>query len=60
MNAIKLVSNEKGQGLTEYMILVFLVALVSLGTVKSLGSTVMNKLERVQTKLQNDVVLKQD
>jgi Flp pilus assembly pilin Flp len=57
MNAAKLLSNRGGQGLTEYMILVFLVALVSLGTIKAIGSSVMNRLEQVQDTIQREVNL---
>ena len=44
--------NRKGQGLTEYIILVALVAIASLGVVEVLGSTVRHKLAAITLRLQ--------
>ncbi|MCM0607071.1 MAG: hypothetical protein KA715_13360 [Xanthomonadaceae bacterium] len=54
MNIIK---NKRGQGLTEYMILVFLVAAVSVGTVHTMGRTLKTKLETAQRQIVREVVL---
>lgn len=54
MNSLK---NNSGQGLTEYMILVFLVAAVSVGTVHTMGRTVKTKLETAQRQITREVVL---
>lgn len=42
--ALKPIRNRRGQGLTEYIILVVLVAIVSIGTVKTLGNRVKTKM----------------
>jgi hypothetical protein len=39
------------------MILVFLVAIISLGTVKSIGSTLQTKFETINRKIKSEVVL---
>ncbi len=44
--------NKRGQGLTEYIILVALIAIASLGIVEVLGSTIMHKMATVTAKLQ--------
>jgi hypothetical protein len=38
-------SQQKGQGLTEYLILMVLISLVSIAAVKSLGGTIQRKLQ---------------
>lgn len=40
-----LIKDESGQGLTEYLILLVLVAVVSIGAATTLGSTVEKKLK---------------
>lgn len=37
--------NRRGQGLTEYLILMVLISLVSIAAVKSLGGTIQRKLQ---------------
>jgi Flp pilus assembly pilin Flp len=49
--------DEKGQGLTEYLILLLLVAIVSIGTVKVLGNTVKMKLREAKDHINKEVVL---
>jgi len=49
---LKIIKNKSGQGLTEYIILVALVAIASLGVVEVLSSTVTHKLAVVTAKLQ--------
>jgi Flp pilus assembly pilin Flp len=44
--------NRKGQGLTEYIILVALIAVASLGVVELLGTTVRYKTAQATAKLQ--------
>ena len=41
----------KGQGLTEYLVLLLLVAVISIGAVKALGNTVKSKLKEAQTQI---------
>jgi hypothetical protein len=47
----------KGQGLTEYLILLILVAVISIGAVKSLGGTVKRKIETANRRINADVSL---
>jgi pilus assembly protein Flp/PilA len=49
---IKRLKNKRGQGLTEYIILVALVAVASLGVVEVLNSTLTHKLAVITAKLQ--------
>jgi len=46
------VNNKKGQGLTEYIILVALVAVASLGIMEVLGATINHKIAAITAKLQ--------
>ena len=48
-------NGKRGQGLTEYLILVLLVAVVSIAAAKSLGGTVKRKLELAQRHINSDV-----
>lgn len=54
---MKLIRNESGQGLSEYLILVLLIAVVSIASVKSLGGTVKTKLQSIRNHINSDVVL---
>ena len=47
--------DEKGQGLTEYITLLVLVALVAVGAAKSIGTTVRNKLETARKHINQDI-----
>lgn len=47
-----MLNNNRGQGLTEYVILVALIAIASLGIVEVLGSTINTKLAAITNKLQ--------
>ena len=47
-----IIKNRKGQGLTEYVILVALIAVASLGVIELLGSTINQKIAVVTEKLQ--------
>lgn len=55
MNAL-LKLNRKGQGLTEYMILVFLVAFVSIGAVKTMGTRIRGRLKDINKKITQDAM----
>lgn len=52
-----MILNNKGQGLTEYLILLILIAVVSIGAAKTLGSTVREKLELARRHIYSDVTL---
>jgi len=43
---------ELGQGLTEYLILLVLISLVSIAAVRSLGSTIQGKLTLVRNHIE--------
>ncbi|MGE0614529.1 MAG: Flp family type IVb pilin [Bacteriovoracia bacterium] len=47
----KLLANEDGQGLTEYTILLILIAIVSIGMVKSIGTQVKVKLKEARNQI---------
>jgi len=46
-----ILKNENGQGLTEYLILLILIAVLAIGAVQGLGSTVRGKIERARGKI---------
>ena len=46
-----------GQGLTEYLILLLLISLVSLSATRILGNTIKRKLELAQRHLESEVSL---
>ena len=52
MSLIKRMGNS-GQGMSEYLILVLLIAVGSIAAAKSIGSTVYSKLNQIHTELQN-------
>jgi len=52
------VRNQNGQGLTEYLILVLLIAVVSIGAAKSLGTTIKTKIKEAQNQINSQVILK--
>ncbi len=52
---MKLVRNEKGQGLTEYITLLVLVSLVAVGAAKSLGHTVRDKIKTARSHVSKDI-----
>ena len=48
---MKTLLDQKGQGLTEYLILLLLIAVVSIGVTQALGKTIQNKIRDAQTKI---------
>lgn len=54
---MKHVKNTKGQGLTEYLMLVLLIAVVSISIVKSIGTQVQSKLKLARDNIQRDITL---
>lgn len=50
-----LIKSKSGQGLTEYLILVMLVAVVSIAAAKSMGSTIKRKLQIVREHINEEV-----
>jgi Flp pilus assembly pilin Flp len=45
-------TNESGQGLSEYMILVMLIAVGAIAASETLGNTIKNKLTEINTRLE--------
>ena len=52
-------SNREGQGLTEYLVLLLLIAVISIAAVRSLGGTIKDKLEMAQRHIRSDVTLEE-
>jgi Flp pilus assembly pilin Flp len=52
-----ILKNQNGQGLTEYLILVLLIAVVSIGAAKSLGTTIKTKIKEAQGQINSKVIL---
>ena len=52
MNNTSLLSNKKGQGMIEYIILVALLAIAAIGITELLGQTVRVKLAEITSSLQ--------
>lgn len=51
--------DQSGQGLTEYLILLLLIAVFSIGAAQILGKTVKEKLELAQRHIRSDVKLEE-
>ncbi len=51
----KILRNQKGQGLIEYMILLALVVLVCVGSTKSLGKKVNSKFKEIKEQIDSGV-----
>jgi Flp pilus assembly pilin Flp len=54
-----MIHDKSGQGLTEYLILILLVAVVSIAAAKSLGNTVKDKLQQAREHINRDVSIYQ-
>lgn len=51
--------NTKGQGLTEYLILLVLISVVSIAATRTLGSTIKKKIQLAERHLKKDVSLEE-
>lgn len=51
------ICNQSGQGLTEYLILLMLIAVVSIASAKTLGNTVKEKIQQARRHIDSEVVL---
>jgi Flp pilus assembly pilin Flp len=49
--------DERGQGLTEYLILLMLISVVSIGVAKTLGNTIHQKLEEARSHINQDITV---
>ena len=47
--------DRRGQGLTEYLILVLLIAVVSISATKSLGNLIRDKLQQARAEINREV-----
>jgi Flp pilus assembly pilin Flp len=55
MNHMKIVHNQRGQGLTEYIVLLMLVSVISISAVSLLGRTVKGKIEEANKAINSKV-----
>ena len=51
--------DEKGQGLTEYMILLILVSLAAVGVAKGLGGSIKSAIRRAQQRISTQITFKE-
>ena len=51
----KYLKSNSGQGMSEYLILVVLIAVGSIAATKTLGGTVKNKLEMIERQINSQV-----
>lgn len=49
---LKQAQSESGQGMSEYLILVMLIAVASIAATRSVGKTVHNKMNQIQESVQ--------
>ena len=52
---MKLMTNDRGQGLTEYIVLLMLISVISIAAVSTLGRTVKSKIEEASRTINSDV-----
>lgn len=53
----KILKNEKGQGVMEYIILTALVGIFCLAAVKKIGKTMDTRFDQINEKLQKNIVI---
>lgn len=51
----KTINNSSGQGLTEYIALVLLIAVISIGATKALGNTVQSKIKEARNLINSGI-----
>jgi len=54
---MKLHLNESGQGLTEYLILILLIALTSVAAARTIGTRVKSKLQEAANHINSDITI---
>jgi len=54
----KLVKNQKGQGIMEYVIISSLIGICCLAAVKEFGTVVQKRVENMKSQIANEVTLK--
>ncbi|MCM2278563.1 MAG: hypothetical protein NDJ89_10865 [Oligoflexia bacterium] len=55
---MKSLRNNLGQGLTEYIILVMLIAIVSIGVTKTLGTRIKENIQQASDNIHKELTLK--
>lgn len=58
MKLQKLIQNQKGQGIMEYMILTSLIGVITLVTIKNFGSVVNERIEKMKQKIVKTIDIK--
>lgn len=51
----KLVKNQKGQGVMEYMIITSLVGILCIGAMKNFGETINTRINKAKTKITKSI-----
>ena len=51
--------DQKGQGLTEYLMLMILISVISIGVTKALGNTIKTKIKEAQNHINKEVTLQE-
>lgn len=51
MKKMKMINNQKGQGVMEYIIITGLVGIICLSAVKNFGNTIKNRIEQIDRKI---------
>lgn len=54
----KLVKNQKGQGIMEYVIISSLIGICCLAAMKSFGEVVQKRIENMRSQISNEISLK--
>jgi hypothetical protein len=54
----KLVRNEKGQGIMEYVIISSLIGICCLAAVKSFGEVIQKRIENMRSQVANEINLR--
>jgi Flp pilus assembly pilin Flp len=57
MKSSLIITNRRGQGLTEYLVLLLLISIVSIAAVKALGGTIKLKLQQARNHINSDAVV---
>ena len=59
MKVRNIIANRQGQGLTEYLVLLLLIAVISISAVKVLGGTIRDKIQLAQRHIEKDITLEE-
>ncbi|MBD65816.1 MAG: hypothetical protein CME62_11455 [Halobacteriovoraceae bacterium] len=58
MNKKKILKNEKGQGVLEYIILTALIGIFCLATVKKFGKSLDTRMNQMDKKIKKELVIR--